>query len=753
MKNILTIPIIQLWVVLSFSLLAANPASSQDYKWHADTSSWISISEIIYAQENDGKIIAGHIGNIRYSLGRIDSGEIVEIVQSTFTTNTYIYDIVVKPNNNIVVLATYSDSMNVVLDGSSPIILYSPVTEGFIAEYDSNFHLVWHHEMNGTGSTSFHDMELVGNDIILSGQTSGNVDLDFGSGQQILNGPVRYIASYTDSWDFNWIRTVGGFNIKLSSDGNSTVYLAGQSTGNFQLQTENGYVTIGTCNSYVACFDNTGDYQWNRRTLYGGYRDIDADSNGNLYLLVDISSNIIFYDTVGSISISPPSSNGITNIGICKYASDGGIIFANTTKSTIGTMQSWTISAAQNSFFVGGRMSYTFNFSMDTNAAYYYQSHLGTSDAFYVKYDGSGNYQWAGIIGYSGFDRIHLVHAINDNSVLVGGIFESQGGTDFDPDPDVLVKSYSTSNSLKKFIANYTDCSLTVSYEDEEICEGDSIEIDEVFHYLDTVVLVPTQQYGQCSSSVYTEVIVNPLPPASLLNDSLFLCEGDSFHLGYLEDSIITAGFLTYNGNIYVDSIHTSHVGGSSTIFLDVESVDGCHAYDTCNILPEFLDTLSIIQTIINDSTVAFSTLTSAGLNGNISWDFDDGTTLTSAIDTVVYVFNNGNYLVCASGFGCNSVDACTPLSLSFPPLGVKEITNEVAVVFPNPAANNLTIEFQKATSAEIKIINLQGQIIYTGSISASRQTLVDVSSFPSGVYWIEIQAKNQVQLIPFTKS
>lgn len=709
---------------------------------------------MVFGIENDGKVLASHLGaGYRYSIGRIDSGEVLEVFSSSFPTNTSVADIVVRPNNNIIIVGSFIDSMDLVLDGSSPIPIYSNNYSCFIAEYDSNFGLVWSQHLNGTLATGVNDVELTDSSVIVYGVSSGTLDIDFGSGQSLVYSS-RYIASYNHSWDLNWHRKISGITHEISSNGSDLIYLGGQSNGTVDLQTENGTIIIPTCNTFVACYNSVGNFQWYRRTVGGYFSGLDADPNGNLYLACVISDSVSFFDSTNYIGIRPVPETLRRNVGICKYAPDGGIIMANTTHSSYSGFQLYAFTVTDDAFFIGGYIDGYYDLSMDSNTNAFYGKGSGSSeDAFYAKYDGSGNLQWAGVFGHLALDYVNWIDAYDDNSVLVGGGFIYTIGTDFDPDPDVTVYSTNTNGGTKRFIANYTDCSLITSYEDEEICQGDSIEINDVFHYLDTVVLVPVQEYGQCSSSVYTEVIINPLPPASLLEDSLFLCEGDSFQLGYLEDSNITAGLLTYNGNIYVDSINTHHIGDSANVILNVESVDGCHAFDTCIILPEFLDTISILQTIISDSTIAFSTLKSSGLNNAISWDFDDGTTLTSAVDTVVHIFNNGNYLVCASGFGCNSVDFCSPISISYPPLGITQHQVQVLKVYPNPAHDMLTIDFVNTSSAEIEIVNLKGQVMYNGSINDLKQIHIDISSYPTGVFLLEILASDQIQVIPFTKS
>lgn len=56
--------------------------------------------------------------------------------------------------------------------------------------------------------------------------------------------------------------------------------------------------------------------------------------------------------------------------------------------------------------------------------------------------------------------------------------------------------------------------------------------------------------------------------------------------------------------------------------------------------------------------------------------------------------------------------------------------------VYPNPATNNVTIKFPGDEAGEIQVVNLFGQIVYSGKTNAE-QTQIDVSSFAAGMYVI----------------
>jgi hypothetical protein len=71
--------------------------------------------------------------------------------------------------------------------------------------------------------------------------------------------------------------------------------------------------------------------------------------------------------------------------------------------------------------------------------------------------------------------------------------------------------------------------------------------------------------------------------------------------------------------------------------------------------------------------------------------------------------------------------------------------------IFPNPSTNNLTVELPAAGSkAEVKIFNLLGDLEY--SSTAKQKTDINVSSFASGIYIIEITSGSDSSRQKFIK-
>ena len=81
--------------------------------------------------------------------------------------------------------------------------------------------------------------------------------------------------------------------------------------------------------------------------------------------------------------------------------------------------------------------------------------------------------------------------------------------------------------------------------------------------------------------------------------------------------------------------------------------------------------------------------------------------------------------------------------------ISVSENNNNLVNVFPNPATNKVIIGLKSANSKEAmvyKIFNVNGQLVASGQFAANDlQKEVDINSFTSGIYTIQIQIANTV--------
>ena len=96
-----------------------------------------------------------------------------------------------------------------------------------------------------------------------------------------------------------------------------------------------------------------------------------------------------------------------------------------------------------------------------------------------------------------------------------------------------------------------------------------------------------------------------------------------------------------------------------------------------------------------------------------------------------------------------SSVNVSTPL-LSCTSTDVTEFSNlNNIIVYPNPAANNITIANSK--QAIIYISNIQGQLIKTVT-ACDNNTTIDILAFAKGMYFIRVETNNRTIIKKFVK-
>ena len=150
-------------------------------------------------------------------------------------------------------------------------------------------------------------------------------------------------------------------------------------------------------------------------------------------------------------------------------------------------------------------------------------------------------------------------------------------------------------------------------------------------------------------------------------------------------------------------------------------------------------------------------------IGGGVYWSSNYGntwTTLNTGLDANVIsaLAITGNYIFA----GTNQEMAYNGIwRLSLSELGIKESNNnEINIsIYPNPTTTTLTIE--TPIESTIKISNIEGQLIKTLAASGTNTNVdhvgyssyvVDVSTVPCGVYFIEVKTEKGIAVKKFVK-
>jgi hypothetical protein len=216
-------------------------------------------------------------------------------------------------------------------------------------------------------------------------------------------------------------------------------------------------------------------------------------------------------------------------------------------------------------------------------------------------------------------------------------------------------------------------------------------------------------------------------------------------------------------GNTYSDSISIvgntfnegAANGGTAIVFADHYGVN----------------TPAFAQTVIGGAAANDKNTFSASLGNYIVLDDKTGTSASVSLwapysvttmkpftQNVEALYINNNYnLPNVASVELKNIDSVDnnilgKVILAYTFLGLEEAAVVEAALYPNPATNNLTIELtDKNAVAELTVVDLLGNLVYTSTISGSET--IDVSGLTSGVYMVRLNNNGQTSSTRFVKN
>jgi len=313
---------------------------------------------------------------------------------------------------------------NIITDGLGNVYItasflsyFSATSDAFVFEFttDGTFILT-----TGYGGSDNDDAQSIATDgsgnIYLTGYFTGSVNF----GSVSLNAPVAnaVVAKYNSSGNTVWAGQLGRYALSYSSntivtqsmvrDAHGNIYLTGYFNGTVDFNNGPGIDTLNSGGSNTAFFvkyDANGNYIWAKR-ISGRTISMTVDGS-NVYiagLSVVNDGFITRYDTSG-------------NFAWIKSLTGSSCIPIRVTTDATGNV------------YVTGQFRNTVDF--DPGAGTANLASNGFGDAFFAKYDASGNYLWAKSIGSTADEGGLGITTDASGNVYISGSF--QFSADFDP--------------------------------------------------------------------------------------------------------------------------------------------------------------------------------------------------------------------------------------------------------------------------------------------------------------------------------
>ncbi len=189
-------------------------------------------------------------------------------------------------------------------------------------------------------------------------------------------------------------------------------------------------------------------------------------------------------------------------------------------------------------------------------------------------------------------------------------------------------------------------------------------------------------------------------------------------------------GLICYSApGVYDVTLITGNGQGEDTLFYP--------AYITINAVPS-PPTVTQFGAVFNCSPAS-----------TYQW-YLDSIAITGATNQVYTAIQSGNYyvVVTAEG-GC----ASSSTVIAYFPEGINEMLSNKINIYPNPVGDQLTVIGYLVSVNSIEIKDLLGKTIRSVTVKPqSRKMVIDVSSLPSGIYFVEIKTVTTTSVAKFLK-
>jgi hypothetical protein len=575
--------------------------------------------------------------------------------------------------------------------------------------------------------------------ICVTGYFSGG-SVTFGSSTLTNTGYWDvFIVKYDPSGNVLWAKSAGGDNndagIGLAIDSSGNIFMGGQFQSSSIAFGTYVLTSTGSSSLFLVKYDPNGNVLWAKSpagSVYNGY--VTTDQKGNAYIAADFTSpNVVF----GSTTLN--NTSGSTNLLLAKYDPNGNVLWAKTATSSGGTDQPYTINSDKmgNVYLTGTNGSGTLTFGSHTINL------VGNLDAFVVKYDSSGNANWAKNFGGGGGNGQTAgcsIAADAVGNVYISGYF---GASTITFGTSTITNGNLGGPNDAYFIAKYDSSgnpqwAQTAGGWNES---GQSIAIDNNNNiYVGGYFVAPSITFG-------SYVFHNATPSPSTYGPSMvFLLKYNdagnvlwAYSAGGLDKVIPDAGdaintIAINNGNIYAyGNFGSDSITLGSTILVNTNPGTG----------DEFLAKLSTCGLNVSTSTVSSTCGTATGSatanasNGTppYSYFWTNGSNVSTA-DSL----SSGLYIVTVyDSAGCKTTATAKVLDAGAPSINITSQTN---VTCPGGNTGSITISVTGGTTP----------YAYYWDNGSTNQ---NVSNLNAGPYQIEVTDASgckSTQVVPITQ-
>lgn len=650
--------------------------------------------------------------------------------------------------------------------------------------------LNWISHFGGTSYTSLESVTVSANSNVISiGQFENTVDFDETTAtlnRTAVGGRDIFIKCVDSNNNLLWANAIGGTSNELPwqviTDNQNDIYVIGMFSGTVDFDPSNSIVNLtsnGAEDIFLCKFTSLGGLIWAKS--FGGTqndfgREIVVNQLGEIYMTGWFRNTISFLP--GNSSFTRTSA-GAEDGFICKLNSNGLPIWVNTYGSNTSFLDRVysVVVDHNNDLYISGTFGGMVDF--DESSTVVNLSSAGQEDAFLVKLNNNGNFQWAESWGGSDEELALVMRLGNDSNLVVGGSF--RGTTDLDPSTNNL--SIFSQGSRDIFISKFTPSGnliwgKSVGSASAEVCF--SLELDKqnnifasgyyfigtdfdpgpgitiasgggnvngdgyllklnsngIFNWVYTVSTSGADATRCVAIDKDDNIYLGgkfastfDFDPSATINNRTSFGVEDAFLVKFDQCTQTDTSFFTVACNSYNSPSGTYRWTTSGTYTDTLVNIDGCDSVLTITLF---------VTNQNNTVTQNGFTLTSNATNSTYQWldCNNNNAAITGETNASFTATQNGDYAVEITENGCKDTSACIMI------LGVgiagNDIVNESFIVSPNPSNGDFNIQFVNSFNGELDIFNSIGQSIYREVVSNNNQ--IDISlNVSNGVYLVRL--------------
>ena len=593
----------------------------------------------------------------------------------------------------------------------------------FVSKLDPSGNLLWARTFGSVDDDEGFDLSLdiLGN-VYVTGYFKGTVDFDPGPGVDNLTaagGFDVFVVKLDAAGTYVWGKSFGaGFNdtaedIKVTLTGE--VYVLGNYHGVVDFDPGLGTTTLSGTeveNMYILKWNSAGNFVWVREiagTEVLGL-GLDTDPSGNVIIAGEFDYTQDFDPGVGVFDLTATGSqpDGFA----LKIDGSGNFVWAKQLEGATNNTILDVSSDPSGNVFLAGMFRGTVDF--DPGVGTVSLASNGNEDAFILKLDALGDYQWAHNFGGTIND-----HAAACTTDALGDIYitgEYQRLVDFDPGIDSLFldAGFGTHAYLSKFDAtgNFV---FAGTFGNNNVNNGYGVALNssgDIFFtgvFRDSIDIDPGPGLEYLASTGASDPFVYQMRPCAHTDTTLMVTTCDSSYT-------VPSGANTYfSSGTYFDILPNAA---------------------TCDSIISIVLTLTDIDTLV---TVTPPNLISNDLAATHQWlNCDSGMAVVPGATSVIFTppTTTGNYAVEITRNGCSDTSACYNLVL------VSDNNDELDAqiqVFPNPSQGKFSVDLGKLRqNMTLNIRSVTGQLISTRYIEEADHLELEIDS-PAGIYFLEI--------------